>query len=170
MIYHQKNFCVKYATGVFMSKKIYTSARGKKIDLGALQLQNEHVRAVGNMPVNARGDVIDSKNQTVQHRNKNVAKHYEKQTNVLDEPVVESRAQAKKHKDPEPVVETKPEPIAEPVPMAEAAQRDGDPEMPVEAEPEVTEEPIGLAAAIAKSRKVSQTKEAPKSRKKNVRI
>lgn len=107
MIYHQKNFCVKYATGVFMSKKIYTSARGKKIDLGALQLQNEHVRAVGNMPVNARGDVIDSKNQTVQHRNKNVAKHYEKQTNVLDEPVVESRAEAKKHKEPEPVVETK---------------------------------------------------------------
>ena len=40
------------------SKHIVTSARGKKIDFEALKRQNETVRAVGNVPVNARGDEI----------------------------------------------------------------------------------------------------------------
>ena len=43
-----------------MSRKIYKSAMGKTVDLGALLLQNEQVRAVGNMGVNAAGDRIDS--------------------------------------------------------------------------------------------------------------
>jgi hypothetical protein len=42
-----------------MSQKIYKSAQGKVVDLGTLMLQNESVRAVGNMGVNARGDVLD---------------------------------------------------------------------------------------------------------------
>ena len=41
--------------------KIYRSSQGKGIDLGALLLRNETVRAVGNMNVNARGDRIDNK-------------------------------------------------------------------------------------------------------------
>jgi predicted amidohydrolase len=43
-----------------MSKKIYKTAQGKIVDLGALQVQNETVRAVGNMNVNARGDRLDA--------------------------------------------------------------------------------------------------------------
>jgi hypothetical protein len=32
---------------------------GKMVDMEALASKNEHTRAVGNMPVNARGDIID---------------------------------------------------------------------------------------------------------------
>ena len=39
-----------------MTRKVYKSAMGQPIDLGALLLQNEQDRAVGNMNVNARGD------------------------------------------------------------------------------------------------------------------
>ena len=42
-----------------MTKQIYKTAQGKTIDMGKLMIQNEQVRAVGNMKVNARGDTID---------------------------------------------------------------------------------------------------------------
>ena len=43
-----------------MTTKVYKTAKGKPVDIGALRLQNENVRAVGNMNVNARGDTIDA--------------------------------------------------------------------------------------------------------------
>ena len=48
-----------------MTGKIYKSAMGKPVDLGSLILENENIRAVGNMNVNARGDVLDSANQEI---------------------------------------------------------------------------------------------------------
>ena len=48
-----------------MTKKIYRSARGKAVDIGALMLQNEHTRAVGNMKVNARCDRINANNEII---------------------------------------------------------------------------------------------------------
>lgn len=36
-------------------------ARGRIVDLGALAAQNEKTRAVGNVPMNARGDRLDAK-------------------------------------------------------------------------------------------------------------
>ena len=65
-----------------MTKKIYRTAQGKIVDLGALQLQNENVRAVGNMGVNARGDLVDSRNRSISSKNQQVANQYRKQTNV----------------------------------------------------------------------------------------
>jgi hypothetical protein len=71
-----------------MTKKVYRTAQGKMVDLGALQLRNENVRAVGNMGVNARGDLVDSQNQSIDSRNKQVAKQYQRQTsNVSNTPV-----------------------------------------------------------------------------------
>lgn len=67
-----------------MTRKVYRTAQGKMIDLGALQLQNETVRAVGNMGVNARGDLVDNKNRPISSKNQQVARQYNKQTNVQD--------------------------------------------------------------------------------------
>jgi hypothetical protein len=64
-----------------MTKKIYKTAQGKTIDLGALLLQNETVRAVGNMNVNARGDLLDSNNQVIDQKNRQVQRQYNRQTN-----------------------------------------------------------------------------------------
>lgn len=80
-----------------MTRKVYRTAQGKMVDLGALQLRNENVRAVGNMKVNARGDLIDSGNRAIDSRNSQVARQYRRQTtNVTDTPVKASAAAAPK--------------------------------------------------------------------------
>ena len=63
-----------------MTNEVYKSASGKTVDMGALRLQNEKVRAVGNMRVNARGDVINDNNEVIRTRNEQVDKQYQKQT------------------------------------------------------------------------------------------
>jgi hypothetical protein len=63
-----------------MTNEIYRSANGKTLDMGALRLQNEKVRAVGNMRVNARGDVINDNNEVIRTRNEQVGKQYQQQT------------------------------------------------------------------------------------------
>jgi len=68
-----------------MAQKIYKSAMGRVVDIGALMLENENVRAVGNMNVNARGDTLDSADRVVEAKTKQVQKHYQKQsTNTSD--------------------------------------------------------------------------------------
>ena len=62
-----------------MSHKIYKSAQGKTVDLGALLLQNESVRAVGNMKVNAKGDVVDDMNNVIDAKTRQVNRQYNKQ-------------------------------------------------------------------------------------------
>jgi hypothetical protein len=59
-----------------MSKR--RTAQGKMLDMGALIKQNEHVRAVGNMKVNARGDKIDSHGRVITPVTDTVANSYAK--------------------------------------------------------------------------------------------
>ena len=135
-----------------MTRKIYRTAQGKVVDLGALQLRNENVRAVGNMKVNARGDLIDSGNRPIDTRNHQVAKQYRRQTggNVNDTPVHSSKdtsldipAPPEDFQDDfqkSPVVS----PAATTAPAAKTA-------------PAATSTPAqGLAAAIARAREIRQ--------------
>ena len=66
-------------------KKVYRSSQGKSIDLGALLLQNESVRAVGNMGVNARGDRIDIRNKIIDPKVKQSQRAYNKQIGPQDD-------------------------------------------------------------------------------------
>lgn len=61
-----------------MTKEVYRSANGKTVDMGALRLKNERVRAVGNMKVNARGDEVDDFNRIIASKNEAVNRHYRK--------------------------------------------------------------------------------------------
>lgn len=70
-----------------MSKKIYKSAQGKTVDLGALILQNENTRAVGNMKANARGDIIDNRGQVISSRAQQVNRALNKQIGGTVAPV-----------------------------------------------------------------------------------
>lgn len=63
-----------------MTKEVYKSANGKPVDMGALRLQNEKVRAVGNMKVNARGDEINDRNQVIRKKPEQVNSQYSHQT------------------------------------------------------------------------------------------
>lgn len=62
-----------------MTKQVYKTAQGKSIDMGSLILQHENVRAVGNMNVNARGDIVDDRNQIVSTRPEQVNQQYNQQ-------------------------------------------------------------------------------------------
>lgn len=137
-----------------MTRKIYRTAQGKMVDIGALYLKNENVRAVGNMNVNARGDVIDSNNRAIDTRNQQVSRRYKKQTtNVVDSnvdykpPVPESKPKVKKVKSA-PAAAT-PDPVP---PPPEDFEDDF-------VKPQASQEPAaatGLAAAIAKARSIRQ--------------
>jgi len=134
-----------------MSRKIYRSAMGKPVDMGALFLQNENIRAVGNMNANARGDILDSSNRVVETKSRQAQRKYRRQTNVTSGPVVSDTVSAKKQFATSETVITDTfddllqeddlqEPEAVPVPATEtqSAPRGG------------------LAAAIARSREVKQ--------------
>ena len=77
-----------------MTKKVYRTAQGRIVDLGALEVQNEHVRAVGNMNVNARGDKLDANGQVISTRSQQVNRNLDRTTNTAAGPIpTSSRAQ-----------------------------------------------------------------------------
>lgn len=128
-----------------MTKKIYRTAQGKSVDLGKLMLQNENVRAVGNMNVNARGDLIDGYNRPIDRRTQQVQKQYDRQvTNVRDEPVASSAAPG----------------VDEPVSATPKATAPA-PVEAVAAKPKAAPPPQGLAAAIARARQFSDNDAPP---------
>lgn len=59
-----------------MTNQVYRTAQGKTVDMGALRLQNENVRAVGNMKTNARGDVLNDQNQVINTKNQQLKRQY----------------------------------------------------------------------------------------------
>ena len=65
-----------------MTKKTYRTAQGRVVDLGAMMVQNETVRAVGNMSVNARGDIIDNQDRVLATRGEQINRNLNRQTNT----------------------------------------------------------------------------------------
>lgn len=129
-----------------MTARKYRSAMGKTVDIGALMLQNENVRAVGNMSVNARGDTLDSNNRVIDRKAQQIQRQNRK-TNVMTEPMVKKQSNVQEEMNVDPtdtftdlpedeVVDEEPV-VASPVPQG------------------------GLAAAIAKAKTVQQEKIVP---------
>jgi hypothetical protein len=65
-----------------MSRKVHKTAMGSTIDMDLIRLSNENTRAVGNMPVNARGDIIDNTGTIVKTREQIVNEYYQLHSNV----------------------------------------------------------------------------------------
>lgn len=145
-----------------MTGKIYKSAMGKHVDLGALILNNENTRAVGNMGVNARGDVLDSGNKVIEPKNRQVQKQYARMTrgNVpsTDPVVTSTKAAAEKRESANRAARTK---------TQKKEEQEEQEVVVVQEQPQpVSDEPAmlksrpagGLAAAIAKSQEIKQEK------------
>lgn len=151
-----------------MTQKIYKTARGTTVDLGSLKLQNENVRAIGNMGVNSRGDRVDDQGRVIDSRNQQLQRQIMRQTRPVDIPVHSSMIDANQRPVGRPVAEVK----ATPAPVAQLE------ELPriTESAPVVVQEPVieaedtgpqsitdtedvtsgGLAGALARSRIVKQ--------------
>jgi len=135
-----------------MTKKQYRSAMGKTVDMGALQLQNEHVRAVGNMNVNARGDTVNSNNQIIDKKSQQVRRQYRRQSNVGNQEIATSNAAL--HKANRPVTEVFQDSFGDLPDDNDVLAKDIVSEAPVASE--AFEPSGGLAAAIARSRTIKQ--------------
>jgi hypothetical protein len=58
--------------------KLYTSMRGKTVDMEQLNLKHETIPAVGNMKVNARGDELGQGGKVVKTKEQILADYYNK--------------------------------------------------------------------------------------------
>ena len=58
-------------------KKMYRTMQGRMVDIDQLRAANESVQAVGNMNVNARGDVLGANGQVVTPKAQVIKKYYE---------------------------------------------------------------------------------------------
>ncbi len=122
---------------------------GKPVDMGALFLQNENIRAVGNMNSNARGDILDSSNRVVETKSRQAQRKYRRQTNVTPGPIVSDTVSAKKQSEASEAVVTDT--------FDDLLQEDDFEEPPVVPSANTESSPRGgLAAAIARSREVKQ--------------
>lgn len=60
------------------------SVLGKTVNMDALRLQNENTIAVGNMNVNARGDLLGHGGKVIKTRNELMQEYYQQQKDQLD--------------------------------------------------------------------------------------
>jgi hypothetical protein len=143
-----------------MTRKIYKSAMGKPVDMGSLLLQNEQVRAVGNMNVNARGDKLGNDNQVVETKPQQIQRQITKTTNVSSAAPTASahKARRAKKEQAEQSQEAPDNTTVDTAPVDNTPVQD-EPPVIVTAPPAQDNIVLpggGLAAAIARQREVKQ--------------
>ena len=147
-----------------MTNRIYRSARGKPVDLGALILKNENTRSVGNMNVNTRGDKLNAKNEVIEPKTQIMEKHYESQINTSEDVIPTSARHAKQIEREKYMAERMKGTEKAHRKAVKAQIKDG-----ANPDPAVLEEPVaspevsatvsgGLAAAIARAKEIKQEK------------
>ena len=129
-----------------MTKKVYRTAQGKIVDLGALEVQNEHVRAVGNMNVNARGDKLDANGNVISTRSQQVNRNLNRTTNATAGPIPTS-SRAHKETDAAAIRAAEQEKIEKARAHRQALREQG-------AIPQTEEPAAGLAAAMSRAAKI----------------
>lgn len=71
--------------------KVYTSVRGKEIDMEKMALKNETLPAVGNAKVNARGDELGPGGKIVRTREQVLQDYYKNNPTAMGEEVLSRR-------------------------------------------------------------------------------
>ena len=90
-------------------KRMYRTMQGRYIDIEKLRGANEDARAVGNMNVNARGDVLSRGGQVVQTKQQVVKKYYEMPRGRVDDTPAHMRQTPAPQPQPK-IIESKPAP------------------------------------------------------------
>ena len=129
-----------------MTKKIYKTAQGKIVDFGALEAQNQHVRAVGNMNVNARGDKLDADGNVISTRAQQVNRNLDRTTNATAGPIPTSSRMQKE--DTAAMREAEQEKIEKARAHRQALREKG-------IAPPVEQPTSGLASALARASKIN---------------
>jgi len=131
-------------------KRMYKTMQGRMVDIEKLRAANESVQAVGNMNVNARGDVLGPGGQIVTKKETVIKKYYEQPKGMVDDTPTRTKpapapktppkqtvqtmtpiakTEVKQQPAPEPVVEpkveAKPTPVATFKPKTESTDKKG---------------------------------------------
>ncbi len=99
-------------------KRMYRTMQGRMVDIEKLRTANEHVRAVGNMSVNARGDVLGPSGQIATPKAEVMQKYYEQPKGRVDDTPARSKPTPPRKTPPTPVQKMTPvesKPTAKPV-------------------------------------------------------
>ena len=81
-------------------KKMYKTMQGRMVDIEKLRAANESVQAVGNMNVNARGDVLGPGGNVVTPKETVIQKYYEQPKGMVSDTPTKNKPQPA----PEPTV------------------------------------------------------------------
>ena len=116
--------------------KTIKTARGKTLNMAQLAAQQENTRAVSNVPINAKGDIIDSRGN-VEVPREEISKEYYKDNLQGTEEAVSIKED---HEEVvQPTIEPTPEPAPEPKPAKKKATPKPKPAPVVTEEEEVVE-------------------------------
>ena len=116
-------------------KKVYRTMQGRYVDIEKLRAANESVRAIGNMSVNARGDVLGPGGAVVKPKSEVMQKYYEQPRGMVDDTPIRAR--------PTPVNKIAP-PKAKTIETKPASK----PREPKKTTPKKTVEKNGIDAAL----------------------
>jgi len=73
------------------TKKMYRTMQGRMVDIEQLRSANESTLAVGNMNVNARGDVLGAGGQIVTPKETVIKKYYEQPKGMVDDTPIRNK-------------------------------------------------------------------------------
>ena len=118
-------------------KRMYRTMQGRMVDIEKLRAANESVRAIGNMNVNARGDILGPSGQVAVPKEKVIAKYYEQPRGRADD--TQTRRPARRVVQSKPVQKMTPV-ASKPTPQPKASKPD--------APAVVTPEKKGIDAAL----------------------
>jgi len=99
-------------------KRMYRTMQGRMVDIEKLRAANEDIRAVGNMNVNARGDVLGPGGRITTPKADVIAKYYEQPKGRVDDTPARAKPTPPRKVAPTPVQKMTPvesKPTAKPV-------------------------------------------------------
>jgi len=105
-------------------KRMYRTMQGRMVDIEKLRAANENVQAVGNMNVNARGDILGPGGQIATKKETIIKKYYEQPKGMVDDTPARAKPAPAPKTPPKQTVQTmtpvtktevKPQPAPEPV-------------------------------------------------------
>jgi len=102
-------------------KRMYRTMQGRMVDIEKLRAANESVQAVGNMNVNARGDVLGAGGQVVTPKEQIIKKYYEQPKGMVSDTPSRGKSMPAPKAEPVKTVQKMTPVAAKPAPKKTAA-------------------------------------------------
>jgi len=129
-------------------KRMYRTMQGRMVDIEKLRAANESVQAVGNMNVNAKGDVLGAGGQVVTPKEQIIKKYYEQPKGMVSDTPSRGKSMPAPKAEPVKTVQKMTPVSAKPAPKKTVAPQPKKVEVkPVESKPVETFKPKSESTA-----------------------